>query len=105
MVYIIKKLKKIWHNKAVHGADAEPEQEDLDAYGVSLIPVEGAQGAVDRHGQAILDEDLHETVNDVSIVANAERWFYFCAFNNGEDLSKRAREKWLAEDPRIDRAM
>ena len=112
VVYIIKKLKKMGIIKRFTALTQNPNKRIFYAYGVSLIPVEGHKALSIAMARAILDEDLHETVNDYSIVANANGGydaFYFCAFNNGEDLSKRGpdllREKWLAEDPRIDRAM
>ena len=90
----------------------DPNKRIFYAYGVSLIPIEGHSALRLALARSILEEDLHETVNDYALVANANGGydaFYICAFKNGEDLSKRGpellREKWLAEDPKIDRAM
>jgi DNA-binding Lrp family transcriptional regulator len=111
-VYIIKKLRKMGIIKRFSALTQNPNKRIFYAYGVSLIPVEGHKALAAAMAKEILKEDLHETVNDYSVVANANGGydaFFICAFKNGEDLSKRGpemlRTTWIAEDPKIDRAM
>ncbi len=112
VVYLIKKLKEMGAIKRFTALTQNPDKRILYAYGAYMIPTEEHIELAITMAKEIVNEDLHETVNDYAVTADMNGnydFFAVCAFKNGETLSRRgaefAREVWLREDPVIDKAL
>ncbi len=112
VIYSIKKMKQMGIIKRFTALSQKPDKRLIVAYSVSQFPDDKHKDTRLRFWKEMLDENLKEVVNEYAIITDTVGAFdaiYVCAFNGGEEMSKRGTERikrlFEFENPMIKSAM